>query len=63
MKLLIELEIEGDTLGAYAVVRSLLDAGYIQDLVNQHRYEDVGELRVTAAHIKSYDGVRAVDAG
>jgi hypothetical protein len=45
-KITIELEIDGDQADAEHVVDALLDAGFLQDAINDHDF-DAGALHVT----------------
>lgn len=47
--IVIRLEVEGDPSDALHVVDSLLDAGFLQDAINEHDVDDAGELHVTSA--------------
>lgn len=46
--LVIELEIDGDPSDAFDVVDGLLDAGFLQDAINDHD-RDAGPLHVVSA--------------
>lgn len=48
MKILVELEIEGDVENACYVVEQVLDEGLFQESINGHPY-DAGPLKVTSA--------------
>jgi len=49
VKVIIELEIEGDLQDALDVVDALLENGVPQDEINDHEYPDRGPLHVTSA--------------
>jgi hypothetical protein len=48
-KIIVELEIEGEPSDAESVVDSALDAGHLQDAINDHDCDGVGPLRVLSA--------------
>lgn len=48
-KILIELIIDGDASDAHHVVDMILDAGLLQDAINEHDCDDAGPLHVTNA--------------
>jgi len=55
---LIRLEIEGRQEDAEEVVDRLLDAGALQDAINDHDVEGCGPLHVTSAVVETPDGIR-----
>lgn len=54
IRLIVELEIEGDEKNAYAVVDDILDGGVFQDAINDHD-GDAGPLRVKSAVVRLDD--------
>lgn len=48
-RIIVEIEIEGDPLEALSVVDAALDAGHLQDAINDHDCDGVGPLRVLTA--------------
>jgi hypothetical protein len=49
MKVLVQLEIEGDDEAAFDVVDHVLDTGVLQEAINDHALDDAGKLCVTSA--------------
>jgi hypothetical protein len=53
-KVVIHLEIEGSAADAYYVIDGILDAGFLQDAINEHD-ADCGVLHVRSAVVR-HDG-------
>lgn len=51
IRLVVELEVEGDEANACAVVDDVLDGGAFQDAINEHDC-DAGPLRVKSATVR-----------